>query len=150
MKKLLVLSVFLSSTAFAGSFLKIDKGTASWNLDVSKKTGTISLTRYSAGTEGKNLTSDEQTKLFHALGWSSGLGTISNLAVSFENTDERSQETVIELIKEKMIGEMNKLKTEVKVADINIKNLVCEESGFIKKKLSCHGEYVSKLDVEFK
>lgn len=64
----------------------------------------MTLTRFSQGTEGRNLTTDEQKKISLVLGNFSGPGTIANESVSFENSDERSQETISELIKNKMIS----------------------------------------------
>lgn len=150
MKNLVIQLALITSSAYAGSFVKIDKGNVSWSLNVKSKKGQITLTRYSTGTEGKDLSTDEQIKITNTIGWYSGLGTIANEQSSFENSDERSQETVSSLIKQKMLNDLARLNIELKNSEINIENLNCKESGFIKKTLNCTAQYESKLDVELK
>lgn len=148
--KLCLMIALLSSSAFAGSIIKSDSGSASWSMNIKNKVGVVKLTRNSTGYKGIDLSTEEKIRVSNILGWFSDLGILKEEAVTFENADERSQETVSNLIKNTLISELSKIDSEIKEADIKFDNLNCQEKGFFKKQLICSADYESRMNIELK
>lgn len=142
MKTLIIIALLaISASAFA-SLTKTDSGYVSWTVKINKKKeGVLTYSRMSIQVAGHASASQEEQRIALRLGWNSGVGGRQEYAMKFENTDERSQESVEEKIKEIMAKDIADAPVTGEEAEVKIKNLSCEESGFLKKKLTCSAQF---------
>lgn len=139
------------SSAYAESFVKEDCGRVSWSIEINKSSnGTIKIYRNSQSIKGIHQVTNDMHDVIYGLSLLTSLGHIATESTTFENTDERSSDTVSDVIKNKLISELSKLKVAVHNSELNLDNINCHEKGYLKKTLKCSALYKSTLLVDFK
>ena len=151
MKKLLtVMLMAFAFNSFAGGFTKTDKGTVSWSLKPRTKVGVVSITRNEQNLELRDLGLSQTIRVTLVYSAITPLGNLGKIDTKFSNTDERSQEDVATIIKDKMIAEIVKIEmpSDIKLNNIELKNVECKETGFFSRQLDCKAAYESSLVIE--
>ena len=146
MKILLIALTLMSSTVFAGSYVKLDEGNVSWSVSVKDKKGSMKLKKTLRGFKNINLTENEMDAIRDYQGRAKA--SLSQRSISFQNSDERSQESISNVIKMKMIDELAGLDVNVGNSEISFSNLNCEEKGSFNRKLTCTAQFESKIEVD--
>jgi hypothetical protein len=142
----LALMATLSFSVSAGTFLKLESGSASWTVNVKDKKGTVQVYTNSQGYDGSGLESSEQQKVIFL---PMSFGRSVDLPMKFELSDERSQETVEAFIVSLMKTELTGQPIKVLDSEVEFQNITCLETGIFKKQLQCSSPYKAKLSVEF-
>lgn len=138
-----ILALCFSISSFAGIITKIDDGIVSWTVNVNKKQdGVLTYSRMGTSVQGKDQLTAEENRLTTQIVFTSGIGGYSEIPMTFNSTDERSQESVEAKIKEILSAEMKKYPAfSGAEAELKIYMNGCSESGFLKKKLTCRAKF---------
>lgn len=144
-----VIALSFSLSAFA-SLTKTDSGYVSWTVKINKKKeGVLTYSRSQVQIGGTNSTSPAETSMAARIAFDAGVGGRSEIPMTFTFSDERSQESVEAKIKEIVAKDIADVAVTGQEAEVKLSNLSCEESGFLKKKLTCSAnfEHVQVLDL---
>lgn len=147
---LLALALSFSFASYAGTFVKEDTGNVSWIVNVNKnQDGTVTISRNGQTLRMSSLSNEDQIRIINKMAGPS-LGQIAEEKVVFETTDERTQQTVSDLIIKKLTEELSVLPVEVKSSELEFQYLNCQATGFYKKQLVCSARYKNQLTVDLK
>lgn len=146
--KLFILALIstVSFSTFATTFTKTESGSVSWDLNIKSKQGSIIAYSDSSGYRQQGEVSNYDQRIISNLPLY--FGRSINKAVSFELSDERSQESVQELIASEMLVDLKGLNIRVLSKNIVLRNANCIEHGFIKKELSCGAKFKAEILIE--
>lgn len=148
---LIGLTLLFSLSSFAGSLVKTDSGYVSWTVNVNKKKdGTMTYVRLGVSIDASETSSPEEMSVAMSLTFNSPVGGRKDFPMKYEVTDERSQESVVAKIKETIASSLAGSRVEAEEAELELKNLECSETGFLKKKLNCKASFthVQKISVK--